>query len=199
MSQRVSGYARKPDEAYDTPAWCAAVVAKRLTRNIETIWEPAPGKGQLSRALRAIGYDVVETREDFFTIANPPRCDAIVTNPPFGLRGETAAMFARKAISMEGVTSVALLLRVDYDSAKSRIDLFRDCEMFAGKVIMLDRIKWFPGPSGPSDNHAWYIWNRNHRGAPWLRYQDVRPGSPRGVDVHLIAQGHQTGREPPGH
>ena len=175
MSQRVSGYARKADEAYDTPAWVVEVVAPLLRdMGVGVIWEPAPGKGQLTRALILDGFEVRETRENFFTIPSRPAfCDAIVTNPPFGPRGKLAGMFARKAIVAKDIRVVALLLRVDFDSAKTRVDLFRDCPTFAGKLIMLDRIAWFPGPSGPSDNHAWYIWNRHHRGTPWIRYQDV--------------------------
>lgn len=169
MSQRNSGYARKPDEAYDSPPWLARVIAPYLF-GVQTIWEPAPGKGQLSGAFRELGFDVIETHEDFFTLSEPT-ADAIVTNPPFGVQGKMAAMFARRALKCRGIRMVALLMRVDYDSAKTRVDIFRDCSGFAGKVILLDRIKWFPGESGPSDNHAWYVWDRKHRGSPWIEYQ----------------------------
>jgi hypothetical protein len=62
-----------------------------------------------------------------------------------------------------------LLLKVDFDSGKTRIDLFRDQLTFASKILLLDRIKWFEGPN-PSDNHALYVWDRSHRGEPWIKY-----------------------------
>jgi hypothetical protein len=48
-----------------------------------------------------------------------------------------------------------MLLRVDFDSGKTRTPPFRDCPAFAEKVVLLDRIMWFPGTVGPSMNHAW--------------------------------------------
>lgn len=27
-------------------------------------------------------------------------------------------------------------------------------------IRLLKRIKWFDGPSGPSTNHAWFVWQR---------------------------------------
>lgn len=173
MSQRNSGYARKPDEAYDTPSWVAGVIAPHLReRQIQNVWEPAPGKGQLVRALRELGYTVIMTRDDFFTLRDRPQAEAIVTNPPFGPRGDTAAAFVRTALGT-GVRIIALVLRIDFDSALTRADIFRDCPHFAGKIVLMRRIKWFEGPQSPSDNHAWFVWDKDRpEGAPRIWYQD---------------------------
>lgn len=172
MSQRNSGYARKPDEAYDTPAWVAGVVAPYLrNRGVQHVWEPAPGKGQLVRALRELGYTVLVTCDDFFTLTHRPFADAIVTNPPFGPYGQIAASFIRTALSTSA-RIIALVLRIDYDSAITRADIFRDCPYFAGKIVLLRRIKWFAGPRTPSDNHAWFIWDKDRpEGEPRIWYQ----------------------------
>jgi hypothetical protein len=59
-----------------------------------------------------------------------------------------------------------MLLRTDYDHAHSRIHLFAGCQSFAKKVVLTQRIIWFDGPkANPSYNHAWYIWNHEHRRA----------------------------------
>jgi hypothetical protein len=64
-------------------------------------------------------------------------------------------------------------LRVDFDSGRTRADLFRDNPSFVGKLVLLDRIKWFEGASGPSDNHAWFIWDRRRQGArPLIAYAE---------------------------
>lgn len=172
MSQRNSGYARKPDEAYDTPAWVAGVIAPYLRgQGVKYIWEPAPGKGQLVGALRDHGFTVLISDGDFFTLTERPSADALVTNPPFGPNGNTAAAFIRTALTT-GVPIIALVLRIDFDSGASRTDLFRDCPHFAGKIVLLKRIKWFEGPRNPSDNHAWFIWDKaKRRREPQIWYQ----------------------------
>lgn len=173
MSQRNSGYARKPDEEYNTPAWVAGVVAPYLRRQgVQYIWEPAPGKGQLADALGDQGFRVFTTDGDFFTLTERPSVDALVTNPPFGTNGNTASAFIRTALTT-GVPIIALVLRIDFDSGASRTDIFRDCPHFAGKIVLLKRIKWFEGPRNPSDNHAWFIWDKGKaKREPRIWYQD---------------------------
>jgi hypothetical protein len=175
MSQRASGYERRPNEDYPTPDWVAAAIAGYLKRRALHVWEPAAGNSAFAKALGSAGFKVYASADDFFQYRAPPheRIDAIATNPPYGddRRGLLACAFIRHALALE-VRIVAMLLRVDFDSGKTRADLFRDHPAFAGKITLLDRIKWFPGSSGPSDNHAWFIWDRHHRGAPWIAYAE---------------------------
>jgi hypothetical protein len=43
--------------------------------------------------------------------------------------------------------------------------------MFAKKVVLTKRIRWFEDSVGsPSFNHCWMIWDRQHRGPPTLAY-----------------------------
>lgn len=117
----------------------------------------------------------IDKGADFLSPAMPPppECDAIVTNPPY----EFATEFIERALRlMEAVNgSVAMLMRTDFDHAKSRSHLFRDCPAFAKKLVLTKRIMWFepePGAKGksPSFNHAWFIWDWKHEGAPTLAY-----------------------------
>lgn len=176
MSQRHSHYARKADEEYNTPAWVGWALGEWLQKHALHIWEPAPGRGQLSRSLVAYGFSVVETADDFLSHRTLPRdrIDAIVTNPPYGKRGELAEAFIRHWLRDLEAPIAAFLLRVDYDSAKTRVDIFRDCPYFAGKIVLLDRIDWFerPGKAGSSTNHAWYLWSRSQRGRPIIHYAE---------------------------
>lgn len=179
MSQRPSGYQRRPDEEYPTPDWVARIIALYLSRQLRprgrllTVWEPAAGHSALSESLNPY-FRVLPTRNNFFDYDQPAHdsVDAIVTNPPYGddKRGKLACNFIRHALSFDMVQAVAMLLRVDFDSAKTRVDLFRDNRRFAEKIVLLDRIKWFAGPSSPSDNHAWFVWRRGHRGPARLSY-----------------------------
>ena len=173
MSQRISGYARIPDEHYETVAWpILALLATRRHAPVGRIWDPCRGSGQLVATLRAHGFDAIGTSADFFTITTVPAgVSDLITNPPYGSsrRGELAVRFIEHALAL-GVPRIAMLLRVDFDSAITRQHLFRHCKYFAGKVVLLNRIKWFDGPSSPSDNHAWLMWSCGHVGPPTITY-----------------------------
>lgn len=84
--------------------------------------------------------------------------DVIFSNPPYG---ELAARAARRALEiMEEVNgAVILLCRHDWDTAKSRADLF-DHPAFARKIVMRHRPRWIPGSKiAPRFSYAWYVWD----------------------------------------
>jgi hypothetical protein len=170
MSQRHSEYPRRPNDDYATPAWVASVIAPHLQQQARCLWDPAAGAGQLVQALSAEGFRVVGTADNFLAKTALPddRIDCIVTNPPYGIGGRLASQFIAHAIEL--VPLVAMLLRIDFDGGKTRTHLFRDCPVFAQKIVLLDRIMWFPGDVGPSTNHAWFIWNERHRGPATIGY-----------------------------
>lgn len=168
MSQRESGYERKERDAYETPEWVTEALLPHLPTAL-TIWEPAAGSGKMLRALCAGGHHVVGTDIvngiDFLTTGDHPPCNAIITNPPYAL----ARRFIEHALACAPL--VAMLLRTDYDHAKTRQHLFGRCPAFAKKLALTKRIVWFESDkAAPSFNHAWYIWDRNHSGRPELAY-----------------------------
>jgi hypothetical protein len=112
----------------------------------------------------------LQQRTTIFSIELRCRIDGICTNPPYGVSGRLACQFIAHALEL--VPVVAMLLRVDFDSGKTRTNLFRDCKTFDRKIVLLDRIVWFErkGAQGPSDNHCWLIWNVRHRGPPTIGY-----------------------------
>lgn len=169
MSQRESGYERKERDLYETPAWVTACVIPYLGR-AKRIWEPACGSGLMAEALKSSGKEVISTDiatgTDFLLEKRYGDVDAIVTNPPYALAKE----FIEHALDICDYT-VAMLLRTDYDHAKTRQHLFGKNERFARKVVLTRRIIWFDGPgAAPSFNHAWYIWEDGACGEPKLSY-----------------------------
>jgi hypothetical protein len=103
---------------------------------------------------------------------NTARFSAIITNPPFGNRGKLAEQFIETGLrQLIDFGFMALLLPVDFDSAKTRPRFFASCSHFAGKIILAKRIVWFANPDpkreNPKENSAWFLWSRNViRGRP---------------------------------
>jgi hypothetical protein len=173
VSQRLSGYPRQLDELYETPPWVARVVVPYLHRHCRRrhIWAPADDPdSKLAQVLREEGFQVVATNDNFLARTAVPHVlvDSVCTNPPFGFGGRLAVQFIIHALEL--VPIAAMLLRIDFDSGKTRTGLFRDCTAFAHKIVLLDRIVWFEreGAPGPSENHCWVIWNKRHHGPPTI-------------------------------
>jgi hypothetical protein len=181
MSQRDSGYARKERDLYETPEWVTEALVPNiyLTSINGAVWEPACGSGKMARALeqklRGVVQSDLATGTDFLLVSRDamPNADAIITNPPYELAQEFIEHALRLMEPVQGI--VCMLLRTDFDHAKSRSHLFRDCLAFAKKLVLMKRIVWFVEDDGkpkasPSFNHAWYIWDWKHEGPPTIGY-----------------------------
>lgn len=187
MSQRDSGYERKERDLYETPEWVTEALLPHLSKwRTEDAWEPACGSGKMARVLRrhfshVYTWDIELNssapgmlQADFLDFEEAPDgFEAIITNPPY----ELATEFCEKALQLTEPDGgmVAMLLRTDFDHAKTRSHLFRDCPAFAKKLVLTKRIVWFdpePGAKGksPSFNHAWFIWDWKHEGPPTIGY-----------------------------
>ena len=174
MSQRNSEYARKDRDGYQTPPWVVDVLVPHLRPyNVNRIWEPAAGDGQMVEAFRRHGFGVtasdIADGRDFLDHDRPGLYDSIVTNPPYGSALEFIERALRLTERRKGL--VAMLLRVDFDSAGGRRHLFADCSAFALKLVLTRRIVWFePKTASPSENHAWFVWSWRHSGPPRIAY-----------------------------
>jgi hypothetical protein len=192
MGQRNSEYERKPNELYETPEWVTWALLRSSPLLFDSaIWEPCAGSGKMGRVLAdgvstfggcVIATDIVwkkidhpgvfqnegETLDFFKTksmveMKHGPLTN-IVTNPPFN----RATQFIEHALNLLKPVKgkLCLLLSSEFDYAKTRKHLFRDCPAFSEKIQLTRRIKWFDGPPPgkdkevtPSTNHAWYIWD----------------------------------------
>jgi hypothetical protein len=181
VSKRDSNRKRKFRDAYNTPEWVTRALLDFIpVRSKTAIWECAAGKGQMVKALVANGYSVVSSDissgRDFLKCDRPPGripVGAVITNPPYS----HATEFIEHALKLK-VPLVAMLLPIDFDSAKTRRHLFADCPYFARKIVLTKRILWFKPKAnpvtgktaGPSENHAWFVWCKWHNGPPSIVY-----------------------------
>jgi hypothetical protein len=163
--------ARRADN-YETPEWVTKAVVPHLGRGLH-VWEPAAGSGKMVRALAQAGCTVeasdIADGRDFLQTPAIFNCDAIVTNPPYSRARE----FIEHAIKLmqPSMGKVAMLLRSDFDHARTRQHLFGKCLIFAKRLVLTRRIVWFDNPkAAPSFNHPWYIWDWKHVSPPVLAY-----------------------------
>lgn len=191
MTVVASNYARKENDLYQTEPFATEALLRHFPVTARRIWEPAAGNHLMADVLREHGADVIasdiktyDRQHDFlfdFLVDQPVppvalTADGLITNPPYGKGNRDAVRFARQALARcDGF--VALLLTMKFDSGKTRTDLLRDNPRFAAKIVLLDRIQWFPGDHGGTEDHAWFIWLPVGfpAGYPRLIYEGRRP------------------------
>lgn len=192
MSQKASGYERVEGDAYYTPAW--VIEALFSVESFGMVWDPACGTGHIVEVARRLGRggygsDIAKVDRlpdlalllgdddwpcggDFFKHVADEKCD-LITNPAYGKGGRLAVEFVRHALAVteKHRGKVAMLLRVDFDSAATRSHIFGDHPAFDAKYTLTKRIRWAnleQKASGPTENHAWFVWN-------WARRMGDRP------------------------
>jgi hypothetical protein len=171
MTVVASKYDLKENSLYETPPWATEALIRQLPICFKNtiVWEPAAGKHKIADVLKTVSKQVITSdivsytkRQDFiFDFLRGgdfwTDYDCIITNPPYGKRNKEAEQFARLALKRcDGW--IALLLTGKFDFGKTRGDLFGNNPRFFAKVCLLDRIQWFEGEYGNTENHAWYIW-----------------------------------------
>jgi hypothetical protein len=181
LSQRSSGYNRVAGDFYATPRWVTEALLGHISTKPGSVWEPACGELHMVQVLKdefhVIATDVAYgPDDDFLKFEAMPTASArgIITNPPYNLATE----FCEKSLELTKPIGgfVAMLLRCDFDHAKTRAHLFADCPAFAKKIVLTRRIVWFVEDDGkpkasPSFNHAWYLWDHAHSGPPTIAYE----------------------------
>jgi hypothetical protein len=118
---------RRELDYYPTPEDVTEALLRFLKLPKGTIWEPACGDGAMSKVIEAHGHMVIssdirqtgygEGGIDFIS-APARKCDAIITNPPFGLAGD----FIRRGTMI--APAVALLFKSQFWHAQKRTELF---------------------------------------------------------------------------
>jgi hypothetical protein len=144
MAQRNSGYPRQDRDEYITPAW--------VWDRLYTV-EPWAEKA----------WDCCPANNSYNFLADWAIFQDLATNPPYG---RAAEKIVRHALDLPAKVNLAFLLPHAWDTAKGRVDLFKD-QRFKGKYAITTRIRWEnieQKVAGPSMNHAWYVWRAEPRG-----------------------------------
>lgn len=112
------------DEFY-TPEYAITPLFKYLPPPPVTIWCPFDTENSLFvKLFRQHGYTVIATHivndQDFFTI-EPPKCDYIISNPPYSLKSEVL-----DRLFQLGVPFAMLVGVVGLFESQKRFEMFRD-------------------------------------------------------------------------
>lgn len=172
--------AERGNDLYETPAEAvlALLAAEKLPH---VIWEPACGRGAITRILRQAGKHVIATDLvdyhspdqdtggiDFLkALTGPPGVQAIVTNPPFKL----GAAFVERGLAL--APTVVMLLRLNFLESEGRSGILDSGQLarvhvFRKRLPMMHRDGW-DGPKASSGMcFAWFVWKRSHHGPAML-------------------------------
>ncbi|MER9901635.1 SAM-dependent methyltransferase [Mesorhizobium sp. M0130] len=173
--------AERGNNLYETPPEAMRTLLS-FTRFAPNVWEPACGKGAISRMLEDVGYQVelsdlidystadrhgeVQRVENF--LASAPRCEDpgrpdIVTNPPYGT---DLNAFVAHALRAHRPRRMALLLNLNFLCGFDDPDRCfamdenppSDVWVFTRRLPMMHRDGW-DGPEASSRmNTAWFVW-----------------------------------------
>jgi hypothetical protein len=159
------------------------------------VWEPACGEGHMAKAIADCGHNVLasdlhdrgygQIGQDFLSSLHVPTgVETIVTNPPYS--GNLIERFVQHALSLTEETSgmVAMLVRNEYDSAKTRQWMFRH-PAFMRKIVLTKRPRWIEGEgASPRHTYAWLVWDWSSCGQEpvicWGGPQDLPAGRFKG-------------------
>jgi len=157
---------RRPHDFYPTPPHATQALVDR-ERFTGLILEPACGDGAIVRVLHKHGYDVEATDildgNDFFE--RTEAASNIITNPPYR-QNLDFILHAKKVAA----NKIAMLLPLEFLHGATRYELFQD-RRFPLKVVYVfsSRLR-FGSETNATVGHAWYVWDRRHKGEPTLRW-----------------------------
>lgn len=170
------------DDLYETPevATEALIAHAAVPGPPGLIWEPACGRGAISKVLRRHGRTVIESDlvdykqpcalagVDFLMETRAPAgASTIVTNPPYKLADE----FAARAVDL--CPRVFMLMRLAFLEGGQRSAARRGALdggglarvlVFANRLPMMHRDGWTGRRANSGAAFAWFCWDRAHNG-----------------------------------
>lgn len=165
-----SGYERMEGDRYWTHSWLTTALLQSVGFIPNEIWEPAAGRGDITRVLRDNGFSVFssdvnmsefsdfegeEAESDFLSTTTAPEVNdyhgvpvkGIITNPPYNIPRGVAEKFVRHGLELlrdeeNEIHFMAMLLRSEFCNAKTRRDLFGECHEYDAEVVLTKRPRW---------------------------------------------------------
>ncbi len=127
----------------------------------------------LGVTVNSVGGNELFFGYDFLKDSWIDKKDNIITNPPYNISNEIVL----HALSLMINGKVAMLLNVKWLTGGKRYDkIFKETPparvwVFSDRAAMYPK-DWQGKKGSPTENYAWFIWDKSHIGAPnigWLR------------------------------
>lgn len=166
-----SNFVRKENDDYKTiDRRCVQALMETFPVHGYVIDCCAPTGSGIVTELKKYNVRAVGKGNAFGIFSSP---DWIVTNPPYkkGLVDDIVNYQISRLEREEVLCGVAILVRNNWDFAKSRYDLFTH-QFYTGQVHMMFRPLWVEEKRHePIHNFVWHIWNiRDIKVEPVVRY-----------------------------
>ena len=168
-------------DLYETPPEAVRALLAAETIPLD-VWEPAAGRGAISRVLMEAGHHVVSTElekypgadwgvlsgVDFLAQRHPPAgVQCILTNPPY----QKAAPFVRHALTL--VPDVIMLMRLAFLEGTTRSDIIdhhlQNVLVFRDRLPMMHRWEYEGPRSTSAMAFAWMRFAREKQGPTVMR------------------------------
>lgn len=159
-------------------------------RTLGAAWEPAAGRGHLSREIVAAGIQCINSDlvdqgcpgvelRSFYDYADS-LAPAIITNPPYAEINarDGHGRWLRHTLSLPGWRYCALLLSWDWPAARANgLGQLLDAFPFSYCYLMRWKLD-FTGEGSPPQRNAWFIWDRDWTGSePAFRFMNKEAGA----------------------
>jgi len=175
----------RTNDFYPTPEWATHALMKREPFPGD-IWEPACGKGDMSKVLlqyQPTYSSELETGEDIygnggvdFLKTNKEDVANIISNPPFKLAKEFIEHAKENATH-----KIAMFLKIQFLEGIGRYDFFQDKKYPLKKVwVFSKRVTLYKdgernGMGTGTMCFAWFVWEKTHKGEPSIGWINDRP------------------------
>lgn len=162
-----SNYKRKKDDDYktiDERCVLALIDTIKLFGDIVDCCSPT-GSGIVD-TLNEYGYFAKEVGDAFGEFDS----DWVISNPPYK-KGLVDKIINAQIDRIGNIEGVCMLLRNNFDFAKSRWDMFANNRYYHGQIHMLFRPWWDEEhKAAPIHNFVWHIWRRGEIKEPVVYY-----------------------------
>ena len=197
MGKRASQFARRKNDAYDTPAEAVEALLPHLP-DLSTYIEPCAGNGALIAALRPAGHICVGAIDieprgpnvrqgDARQTQISAGADYFITNPPW-----TRDLLHPIIVNLSAMLPTWLLFDADWMHTRQAAPYLGLCR----KIVSVGRVKWIPdSPFTGKDNAAWYLFDANDGAAAYFIGRDARESDTRRMAETALAG---SGRSPSG-
>src|SRR5665213_141589 len=189
---------RVVNEYYPTPPVATYSLVKSIVIPNKHVWEPAAGRGHISKELERLGFTVTST--DLHTYDDPLVSHIstglpydflkmtedeggliganIITNPPF--KGGAAQKFVEKGLEL-GSPFIAVLCRIAWLQSLGRhkfFTMFPPSDVFVLSARLNCSEKYVDNePLGGMAPYAWYVWQnparRPHTHLHWVDMEQM--------------------------